>query len=95
MPWSIDDLHATPTENLPRACGATYYAWRRAIRERGIHPSEAAAEVGDTNFEYYDNGQTKGTIRLSQGHRVWFTVNQATEEVTVNKVGTHLQPRGW
>jgi hypothetical protein len=95
MPWSIDDLHATPTPNLPRACGATYYAWRRAIRDRGIHPSEAADEVGDTNFEYYDNGQTKGTIRLSQGHRVWFTVNQATEEVTVNKVGTHLQPRGW
>lgn len=95
MSWSIDDLHATPTPNLPRSCGATYYAWRRAIRERGIHPKTAAEEVADTNFEYYDQGETKGTIRLSQSHRVWFTVNTGAETVTVNKVGTHLQPRGW
>jgi hypothetical protein len=32
---------------------------------------------------------------LSVGHRVFFSVDQAAEIVTVNKVGTHLQPRGW
>ena len=95
MPWTIDDLRATPTPNLPRTCGSTYYAWRRAIRDRGIHPKEASEEVGDCNFEYYDQGETKGTIRLSQSHRVWFTVDSKAETVTVNKVGTHNQPRNW
>jgi hypothetical protein len=94
MAWTITDLKATTTQ-IPSTCGATYYAWRRAIRERGLHPKAAAEEVGDTNFEYYDQGQTKGTIRLSQAHRVWFTINDGEEEVVVNKVGTHQQPRGW
>ncbi|PRQ05288.1 hypothetical protein ENSA5_04070 [Enhygromyxa salina] len=95
MPWTIDDLHATPTPNLPRTCASTYYAWRRAIRDRGIHPKDAAEEVGDANYELYNGAGTKGTIRMSQSHRVWFTLNSDTEEVIVNKVGTHQQPRGW
>lgn len=95
MPWSIDDLHATSTPQLPRACGASYYEWRRAIRDRGLHPKTAAEELAGADFEYYDQGETRGTIRLSVGHRVFFSVDQKAEIVTVNKVGTHLQPRGW
>lgn len=95
MPWTIDDLHAIPTPNLPRACGATYYAWRRMIREGGMHPTTAAEELWGAHFEYYDHGETRGTIRLSPSHRVWFTVDQAAEIVSVRKVGSHQQPRGW
>jgi hypothetical protein len=93
MPWSIDDSNAQATPQLPAACGRTYYAWRRAIRDEHLHPREAAEQVGDTDYETY--GNDRYTIRLSQGHRVYFLVDEGEEQVTVVKVGTHQTPHGW
>lgn len=93
MPWTIDDSHARGTPNLPNACGRNYYAWRRLVRDHQMHPSEAADQVGDAHYESY--GGDKYTIRLSQGHRVYFLVDEGEEHVTVVKVGTHQTPRGW
>ncbi|MFO7564680.1 MAG: hypothetical protein R6X02_18700 [Enhygromyxa sp.] len=92
MPWTIDDSRAE-TNDIPPACGRTYYAWRRAIRDEHLHPREAAEQAGDSDYETYGGGRY--TIRLSQRHRVFFVVDDDNEEVTVVKVGTHDAPRGW
>jgi hypothetical protein len=93
MAWTLEDSRAQTTENLPAACGRTYYAWRRAINENGQHPRDAAESVGDCHYE--NLGANRYSIRLSQAHRVFFVVDEGNEEVRVKKVGTHLEPRAW
>ncbi|MDH5231045.1 MAG: hypothetical protein OEZ58_02255 [Gammaproteobacteria bacterium] len=86
MAWTFDDTGAK-TNVIPAAAGAKYYAFRRLIRDNGHHPKTAAEQLGDSNYE--DLGGNKYSIRLSQEHRVYFTLDQTALTVTVSEVGKH------
>ena len=96
MPWIVNDAAARATfvagnhDQVVVAGMRRYYEWRRLINTN-IHPSIAAAAVGNTHYERL-SGQHAGlyTIRLTQADRVVFTVNGANLVVTVLRIGGHF-----
>lgn len=62
-----------------------YYEWRRLIRDRGVSPSDSAEKVGGLYFKRLTGNQY--SIRLTQGHRVLFSING--HNVTVLGIGGH------
>ena len=87
MPWTLIDDGAANIE-VGAAGMRKYYEWRRLIRD-DINPRAAANQVGDTHYEQL-GGHHRGvyTIRLSQLHRVVFTI--AEQVVTVSHIGGHF-----
>lgn len=97
--WTVNDseprrtFEANKHVAVPASGMRNYYAWRDQIN-KGAHPSDAAEHVADMRYEQL-KGKNQGqfTIRLSQEHRVLFTVDQANKEVNVKAIGGH-QPSG-
>lgn len=98
MAWTIDDSQQRILYDkgkhvaVPPAGMSKYHEWRRKI-ELGTHPKNAADEVGDMHYEQL-GGVNKGiyTIRLSQEHRVAFTLNGTLQQVNVISIGGHFPP---
>lgn len=92
--WTLDDTrpqraYARNSSTLvPSAAMNNYYAWRRLVRA-DTHPREAARRVGDLNYKPLSGTTGQYEIRLSQGHRATFTVNESTEQVVVYQIGGH------
>ncbi|HHW5414144.1 type II toxin-antitoxin system YoeB family toxin [Citrobacter sp. Cpo090] len=72
---------------VPQAGMRKYYEWRRLIRDGGSSPADAAAKVGDLHYERLRGRNGFYSIRLSQEHRVVFSVQN--ESVTVYTIGGH------
>lgn len=87
MAWTIDDSQPRILYNKDKHVAVTasamskYHEWRREI-VRGTDPKNAADKVGDMHYEQL-GGKHKGiyTIRLSQEHRVAFTINSTLQQV--------------
>jgi plasmid maintenance system killer protein len=98
MAWTIDDSQPRILYNKDKHVAVTpsamgkYHEWRREI-ERGSDPKSAAGKVGDMHYEQL-SGNNKGiyTIRLSQEHRVAFTINGTLQQVKVISIGGHFPP---
>ncbi|KAK2612587.1 hypothetical protein QQS21_001358 [Conoideocrella luteorostrata] len=82
---------------------ATHLYWRKysdfqnLVRGQRLSPAEAAKKMGDVHYEglgqkkTYSNGLKlqEYTVRLSQQHRVAFTINEETRTVHVFQIGGH------
>ena len=98
MAWTIDDSQPRILYNKDKHVAVTasamskYHEWRREI-VRGTDPKNAADKVGDMHYEQL-GGKHKGiyTIRLSQEHRVAFTINSTQQQVSVISLGGHFPP---
>lgn len=95
MVWRVDDSLPRITyekgkhTEVPSAAMRTYHQWRRLINN-GETPMNAARASGDLHFEQL-SGRNRGvyTIRLSQEHRVVFTLDNTLETVNVIQIGGH------
>ncbi|KAF3221860.1 hypothetical protein TWF679_007075 [Orbilia oligospora] len=88
--WTWAESSAVKKAQLEESHMATYNQFRELVTEQRLHPAVAARQVGDTNYEGL-LGKRKGqyTIRLSQEHRVAFTVDKASKHVHVFHLGGH------
>lgn len=85
MAWIFNDANAV-TNVIEASQGRTYYEFRRAVRDQGMHPRAASESMGHLGYENLGNCYS---IRLSGGHRVYFTVDEPSQTVTVLQVGGH------
>ncbi|PHM69781.1 hypothetical protein [Xenorhabdus sp. KJ12.1] len=88
MVWVVDDERAEWAQ-IPRAAENKYDEWVRIIVENNRSPSDAARDIGDSNFKMLSGATELYTIRLSQRHRVLFTIDSVNEIVRVLQVGGH------
>jgi len=98
MAWTIvnpvtEAFKKTPKGKIavPGAAMKKFHDWCREV-EKDIHP-KLAADISDMNYEQL-GGRLVGqfTIRLSKEHRVAFTINEATQVVTIFQIGGHYPP---
>ncbi len=80
--YTVNDSNAEENTMKP-AQETKYKSWKKLILA-GSHPKEAAEEIGDSHYETVSGGYT---IRLSQEHRVFFTISG--NAVTVKQIGGH------
>jgi plasmid maintenance system killer protein len=94
MPWNVNDAQqrarfdAGRHVDVPAAGMRKYYEWTRLINSN-VAPNVAAGQVGDLHYEQLQ-GRHQGTytIRLSQEHRVVFTI--VGQQVVVSQIGGHF-----
>ena len=96
MAWSVanpisEEYKRNPKNKVavPAAGMRKFHDWCREI-EKDIHPKLAADMAGDLNYEQL-GGRLRGqyTIRLSQEHRVGFTIDETNRVVTIFHIGGH------
>lgn len=63
--------------------------FQNGIHNQGMHPRDAAQSIGSQNGSQYKKIKKLHQIRLDQGARVSFSVNEEKKEVVVKKVGKH------
>jgi hypothetical protein len=89
MPWTLDKNGVTPSVPLTAAEQLRLNTFMNAVRA-GKHPKEAAKDAGDTDYKEFGNTKIRqGQIRMSQGKRVTFEVNDNTQVVKIIQVGGH------
>ena len=94
MAWVVDDSEQRSKYDkgghvdVPSAAMSKYFEWKRRITSSGYgeDPKTAARHAGDMHFERVGDVYT---IRLSQKHRVVFTINETRKQVKVLRVGGH------
>ncbi len=94
--WTVDDSVQRAAydkgkhDPVPASSMRKYHDWRLAVEHKNQHPKVAAEEVGDLHYEQL-SGKLKGeyTVRLSQEHRVAFTIDDTTKVVAVFRIGGH------
>jgi Txe/YoeB family toxin of Txe-Axe toxin-antitoxin module len=100
MPWRVVNpvseeykKHPKGKVSVPPAAMRKFHDWCRAV-ESDTHPKLAADMAGDLNYEQL-GGRLAGqyTIRLSQEHRVAFTIDEPNRLVTIFQIGGHY-PKG-
>ncbi|UKZ85334.1 uncharacterized protein TrAFT101_001199 [Trichoderma asperellum] len=79
------NIHLVRTDNT---AWNKYHNFRRLITEDRLHPKTAAEHLGGSDYEPITPKPTH-TIRLSQGHRLYFLLDQKNRMVTINEIGGH------
>jgi Txe/YoeB family toxin of Txe-Axe toxin-antitoxin module len=95
MAWIVNDnaqrarFNAGRHVQVPVAAMRKYYEWKHLITSEDLAPNVAADRVGDLHYEQLQ-GRHRGTytIRLSQEHRVVFTI--VGQQVIVSQIGGHF-----
>lgn len=85
MPWNLKKNGVTPSRPLTHAEQNNLNTFMNAVR-RGTDPG-TAANAWDSDYKKLMGNQYQ--IRLSQGCRATFIVNNNTQEVTMLQVGGH------
>lgn len=96
MAWKVDDsvqrnvFNAGKNFSVEPSAMRKYHDWKNKINLQNLHPKVAADAAGDMHYEQL-SGRNAGqyTIRLSQQHRVAFTINTASQTVNVFQIGGH------
>ncbi|MDX6018883.1 hypothetical protein SIL08_01050 [Scandinavium sp. V105_16] len=92
MPFSFDDSAARQnwgkgkSISVPPAGMRKYHDWRRYILA-GRSPSDAARLAGDMNYELLQGNSNLCSVRLTQQHRVLFSV--VGMSIKVLEIGGH------
>ncbi len=92
MPFSFDDAAARQnwekgkSLSVPPAGMRKYHDWRRYVAD-GRTPADAARLTGDMNYEQLRGNGNLYSVRLTQQHRVLFSVEGMT--VKVLEIGGH------
>ncbi|KAM0484450.1 hypothetical protein ACHAPX_001875 [Trichoderma viride] len=79
------NIHLTSTDTT---AWKKYHDFRRLITESRLHPKTAAGHLGGSDYEPITPKPTH-TIRLSQGHRLYFLLDQKNRVVTIDQIGKH------
>lgn len=93
--WTINDdkprriFEGDKHTPVPAAGMRKYYEWRRLIHAEHRHPKDAAERVGDLNYKKLSGAMNQHEIRLTQGHRATFTINNERQHVEVLRIGGH------
>lgn len=89
MPWTLNKNGVTPSVTLTAAEQLKLNTFMNGIRA-GKHPKDAAKAAGDTDYKEFGNTKIRqGQIRLSQGKRATFEVDDNTQVVKFIQVGGH------
>ncbi|MFC6066075.1 hypothetical protein [Streptomyces ochraceiscleroticus] len=75
MPWTFDKSRMEVNGQLTASEQEKFDIFQNAIQSEGLHPAQAAARAGDTNYKRLQGDQFQ--IRLSQGSRATFLVLDA------------------
>lgn len=86
MPWTVDKSSAE-FGVLTNSEQYKFDQFQNAIEHNNKHPKEAAKEAGDTDYKCLTGNQYQ--IRLSQGTRATFLVEDMIQRVKVLQVGGH------
>ncbi|MDF9409746.1 MAG: hypothetical protein A4E52_00787 [Pelotomaculum sp. PtaB.Bin013] len=84
--WTLNKENAVFVE-MTKAEQDKFDEFQNAINNDGMHPREAAEQIGDA--EYENLGGTRFSIRLSRGARAYFDVDNDNQVVTIVRVGDH------
>lgn len=93
MPYTFDDSAARDawekgrSIEVPPAGMRKYHDWKRLIQNEGKTPSDAARLAGDMNFEQLRGHTNLYSVRLTQSHRVTFSIEGM--DVKVKSIGGH------
>ncbi|KAH8124047.1 hypothetical protein ACSS6W_001057 [Trichoderma asperelloides] len=79
------DIHLVRADNT---AWSQYYYFRRLITEDRLHPKTAAKHLGGSDYEPITPKPTY-TIRLSDGHRLYFLLDQKNHMVIIDEIGGH------
>jgi Txe/YoeB family toxin of Txe-Axe toxin-antitoxin module len=96
MGWKVDDtvqrtaFNAGKHYQVEPSAMRKYHDWKNKITLNNLHPKVAAEAAGDMHYEQL-GGRNAGqyTVRLSQQHRVAFTINTVSQTVNVFQIGGH------
>jgi len=84
--WTLNKEKAVFVE-MTKSEQDKFDQFQNAINNDGLHPREAAEQIGDA--EYENLGGSRFSIRLSRGARAYFDVDDDNEVVTIVRVGDH------
>ena len=87
MPWTLNKNGVTPRVPLTATEQLKLNTFMNAVRT-GLAPN-AAASSWDSNYKKLGGTVDQFEIRLSQGCRATFTVNNNAQVVTMLQVGGH------
>ncbi|KAL7921613.1 hypothetical protein ACQKWADRAFT_327471 [Trichoderma austrokoningii] len=79
------DIHLVKADNT---AWNKYHSFRRLVTEDRLHPKIAAEHLGGSDYEPITPKPTH-TIRLSQGHRLYFLLDQKNRVITIDEIGGH------
>ncbi|UQA56949.1 hypothetical protein [Polyangium aurulentum] len=85
MPWRLDKDHAD-FKTLTLSEQARFDEFQNSIHHLGMHP-RVAAQSWDSNYKELAHNQFQ--IRLSQGNRCTFIIDEGRQLVTILQVGGH------
>ena len=88
MPWTIDKSKAT-FSTVTKSEQEKWDAFQNAIQNQGKHPKEAAESARATPYKLLEGTQNQYEIRLSEGTRATFLVDDTRQVVTIKQVGGH------
>lgn len=88
--WHVNQegVNKKDFEKLNESEQEKFNQFKNAIAE-GLHPREAAKRAGDTKYTKLQGTDNQYEIRLSQGARVTFLVDDEKREVKILQVGGH------
>ena len=90
MVWTLDKTKLNGNVGqLTNSEQNRYDTFQNEIVANGVHPREAAARAGDTNYRKLAGTENQFEIRLSQGARATFLVDDAAQVVSILQIGGH------
>jgi mRNA-degrading endonuclease RelE of RelBE toxin-antitoxin system len=87
--WKLDKMNTGFVTHLGVAAQNNFDIFQNAIHNDGLHPKEAAKRMGGANFKQLSAKANQYQVRLSQGERVSFQIDESTSTVKILQVGGH------
>lgn len=88
--WSINDTRAAVAPGITQAAQRKYNSWKNTIRRDRVHPLVSARINRCDDYEEITSINFTGhSIRLSEGARVYFQINETSRLVLVIRYGDH------
>jgi len=86
MAWTLEYANRCERNGISGAAYSKWTEFSNHIRQ-GTHPRTASEQMGHLGYERLSGGVY--SVRLSQGDRIYFTLDEANEVCTVEQIGGH------
>lgn len=99
MPWATNTKNQKVEPSLTDDAKKKYNTWAQAINNN--KDPKTAASGWDSDYEVLKTTKVGGknvklcSVRLTQGHRVYFAQNDTDQICEIRKVGSHTKPAGF
>lgn len=87
--WTLEKKDMDVVGILTKSEQTKFDVFQNEIEHNGVHPKEAAAIAGDTKYTKLQGTTNQFEIRLSQGARATFLVDEASQVVDMRALGGH------